>query len=227
MQNDSAGPGSSEIVLMADPLVVAVSVRDNGERLLDVRECDTLVVSALMADGDGAYAKARSGVVERLVRAGEALPTGLRLMIFEGFRPPPLQRQIFDGYRDSLRRANPDWDDHRLRMAASRYVSPPELAPHSAGAAIDLTLCTDDGVELDLGTPVNATPEQSDGACYTGHLEIGDHARRNRALMGTALQTAGFVNYPTEWWHWSYGDRYWALATNAPEAIYGSYPDQL
>jgi zinc D-Ala-D-Ala dipeptidase len=29
------------------------------------------------------------------------------------------------------------------------------------------------------------------------------------------------VNYPTEWWHWSYGDSYWALTTGAPAAIYG------
>jgi zinc D-Ala-D-Ala dipeptidase len=43
-------------------------------------------------------------------------------------------------------------------MLASRYVSPPEIAPHSAGAAIDLTLCGGDGTELDLGTPVNASP---------------------------------------------------------------------
>jgi D-alanyl-D-alanine dipeptidase len=28
-------------------------------------------------------------------------------------------------------------------------------------------------------------------------------------------------NYPTEWWHWSSGDRYWALITKADNAIYG------
>jgi len=38
---------------------------------------------------------------------------------------------------------------------------------------------------------------------------------------GEDLHAAGLVNYPTEWWHWSYGDRYWAMATGAPAAIYG------
>lgn len=33
---------------------------------------------------------------------------------------------------------------------------------------------------------------------------------------------AGFVNYPTEWWHWSHGDRYWAWSTRAPAARYGA-----
>ncbi|NUT29743.1 MAG: dipeptidase, partial [Streptomyces sp.] len=29
------------------------------------------------------------------------------------------------------------------------------------------------------------------------------------------------INYGTEWWHWSYGDRYWALQTRQPAALYG------
>jgi len=40
------------------------------------------------------------------------------------------------------------------------------VAPHVAGAAVDLTLVDSAGGELDLGTPVDATPEQSEGACY-------------------------------------------------------------
>jgi D-alanyl-D-alanine dipeptidase len=40
-------------------------------------------------------------------------------------------------------------------------------------------------------------------------------------VLGGALGAVGLVNYPTEWWHWSYGDRYWALTTGAPAALYG------
>jgi D-alanyl-D-alanine dipeptidase len=35
-----------------------------------------------------------------------------------------------------------------------------------------------------------------------------------------ALTGAGLVNYPTEWWHWSFGDRYWAYASGSA-ARYG------
>jgi D-alanyl-D-alanine dipeptidase len=31
----------------------------------------------------------------------------------------------------------------------------------------------------------------------------------------------GLHQLPTEWWHWSYGDRYWAFAAHRPAAIYG------
>ena len=74
---------------------------------------------------------------------------------------------------------------------------------------------------------MNATPEQSDGACYTEAVNITDEARSHRALLGGALTASGLVNYPTEWWHWSYGDRYWALTTGAPHALYGPPDDAV
>jgi zinc D-Ala-D-Ala dipeptidase len=46
-------------------------------------------------------------------------------------------------------------------------------------------------------------------------------ARRNRGLLAAAMDHAGFVNYPAEWWHWSYGDRYWAFQTSRETALYG------
>jgi D-alanyl-D-alanine dipeptidase len=124
------------------------------------------------------------------------------------------------GQRARTRRAGAgDWAS--LRCGCSRYVSPPEIAPHSAGAAVDLTLADEDGRELDLGTPVNATPEESAGACCTRAVNISEEARSHRDILGAALTAAGLVNYPTEWWHWSYGDRYWALGTGAAAACYG------
>ncbi|MEV6942590.1 M15 family metallopeptidase [Streptomyces sp. NPDC051172] len=210
----------SEIILMSDARVAAVPVAENGEPLVDVRE-ELLVDDRKHTDSHGAEVQLRRGVLDRLLAAQALLPEGLRLLFVEGYRPPALQRRYFERYADELRAANPDWPADRIRTAASRYVSPPEIAPHSAGAAVDLTLADTEGRELDLGTEMNANPEQSDGACYTDAPNITDEARANRALLGGALTACGLVNYPTEWWHWSYGDRYWALATGAPAALYG------
>jgi D-alanyl-D-alanine dipeptidase len=73
-----------------------------------------------------------------------------------------------------------------------------------------------------MGTQVNASPEESQGACYTSAQGISGKAIRNRGLLIDAMRTAGFVNYPTEWWHWSYGDRYWAYLLGKPAAIFGA-----
>ncbi|MFF9430510.1 M15 family metallopeptidase [Streptomyces sp. NPDC014746] len=211
----------TEIVLMSDPRVAAIPVAECGERLVDVREAGPLLVDPRKRDPADAFAHLREGVVERLLAAQALLPDGLRLLFVEGYRPPSLQRAYFEEYADELRALHPEWSGERIRAAASRYVSPPEIAPHSAGAAVDLTLAGADGRELDLGTRMNASPEESGGACFTHADGIGREARARRELLGSVLTAAGLVNYPTEWWHWSFGDRYWALATGAEAAPYG------
>ncbi|MCX4632348.1 M15 family metallopeptidase [Streptomyces sp. NBC_01443] len=211
----------NDIVLMADPSVSAIAVHECGEALVDVRTGAKLLVDARKADPADHYAHLREGVLQRLLQAQDLLPQGLRLLFVEGYRPPSLQREYFDEYRDGLRAQCSELTEAELYAAASRYVSPPDIAPHSAGAAVDLTLADGDGTELDLGTRMNATPEESAGACYTHAPNISPEARAHRAALGAALSAAGLVNYPTEWWHWSYGDRYWALSKNAPAALYG------
>ncbi len=72
-----------------------------------------------------------------------------------------------------------------------------------------------------MGTAVDASPEDSGGACCTAAEGVGPSPKANRSLLGQVLSSVGLVNYPTEWWHWSYGDRYWAMTVGAPAARYG------
>ena len=149
-------------------------------------------------------------------RADAALPPGIRLRVVEGHRSPADQQAIVAAYSAEVRAVHGHLPDAELRRLTSRFVAPLEVAPHVAGAAVDLTLVDVCGDELDLGTPIDATPEQSDGRCYFAALGIGADARAHRELLARVLGDAGLVNYPTEWWHWSYGDRYWALADRRP-----------
>lgn len=189
--------------------------------MIDIRRGVPLLVDSRKQGDSDAYFYLREGVLERLIEAQAQLPAGLRLLIVEGYRAPGLQRRYFENYAARLRAEQPGWTGEQIRSAASRFVSPPEIAPHSAGAAVDLTLADPDGRELDLGTRMNATPEESAGACYTDAAGISDQARTHREILARALTAEGFVNYPTEWWHWSFGDRYWALITGAASACYG------
>jgi D-alanyl-D-alanine dipeptidase len=209
-----------EPVLLSDPRIAEIGWADNRERLVDLRDVVGLRLDRRLADPRGAFAHLRRGVVRRLLAAQDALPRGLELLVIEGYRPPALQQRYFEEYAAELGLAHPDWEPSRRHVEASKFVSPPEVAPHGTGGAVDLTLCTTSGVELDLGTAVNASPEASHRACYTASADVSTQAWELRRVLGHALGGAGMVNYPTEWWHWSYGERYWALVRAEPVALY-------
>ncbi|MGW4464956.1 M15 family metallopeptidase [Micromonospora sp. NPDC004704] len=206
------------MVLLSDPAVTATLVRECGEPLVDLRDVEALRLDHRLADSDGAYARLRVGVVDRLVTAQTLLPSGIRLLVIEGYRPLALQEQYFEAHVQRLRERTPEAEESALRRHASRYISPPSVAPHVAGAAVDLTLCSVDGEELWMGTAVNDTDTT---ACHTDSADIGAEARANRKLLCDAMRGAGLVNYPSEWWHWSYGDRYWAYTSESSHAPYG------
>jgi len=201
------------IVLLSDPQVAAVPVRESGQELV-----------RLDASFGPARALVRKGLAERLARAQVALPPGIALRVVEGHRSVADQRAIIAAYSAEVCAAHPGISPDDLHRLTSRFVSPVDVAPHVAGAAVDLTLVDACGDELDLGTPIDATPEQSDGACYFAADGIGADARAHRELLANVLTGHGLVNYPTEWWHWSFGDRYWALVTGADLAPYGPVP---
>jgi zinc D-Ala-D-Ala dipeptidase len=198
-------------VLLSDPRVAAVPVRDSGEPLTELDE-----------SFGPSRALVRVSVARRLALARAGLPEGLGLRVIAGYRTAAAQRAIIRSYAGELRLSHPAAGAAELERLTSRYVAPMAVAPHVAGAAVDLTLVDSGGRELDLGTPVDATPEQSGGACYFDAPQAGRHARANRELLAQVLRGAGLVNYPTEWWHWSYGDRYWAMTAGAPSAIYAA-----
>ncbi len=210
------------IVLVSDPAVAAMEARECGEPLVRVVESPRLRVDQRLADSGGLFRLVRSGLSQRLTAASELIPEGMALALVEGYRPPSLQARYFEAYRSSLAASGGELDTAKLYHLAARAVAPPgPAAPHVSGGAVDVTLYGADGTELDMGSALNATPEESRGACYTEAAGLTKSARHNRGLLVEALSRAGFVNYPTEWWHWSYGDRYWALRTGAKFACYG------
>lgn len=111
-----------------------------------------------------------------------AAPLGLRLKIFDGYRPTEAQ-----------------WVFWRFRPDPNYFADPRRGSPHSRGVAIDLTLIrADDGSELDMGTGFDALTPRS----HHGSLEVSTEAQRNRLLLLGLMSTAGFDFYGNEWWHY-------------------------
>ncbi|MEU2741981.1 M15 family metallopeptidase [Streptomyces sp. NPDC007095] len=208
------------MILLSDPQVMDIPVADCGDPLVEIATIAEITLDPRERDEAGAYGRVRAGVLKRLGSASTRLPAGIGLLIVEGHRSPAEQARRFALYEDRLRCSGiTDPGDRRRR--ASAFVSPVEVAPHCAGAAVDLTLVDSDGVELDLGGAVNGHRTGDEELCPFDAPGLSQTARDNRKLLAQCLYAEGFANYPSEWWHWSYGDRYWALMTGAPAAIYG------
>jgi D-alanyl-D-alanine dipeptidase len=220
-----AGP-----VLLADERVAAIPVVPSAEPLVRLRDGPRLslarrgpvapVGKPVRAPGT-MHALVRQDLARRLQAAAELLTDGLRLHVVEGYRPPELQRAWFETYRGELVAREPGLAADRAHELASRFIAPPEVAAHPSGAAVDVTLLDAAGRALDMGTAIDAIPDESDGATAFDAPNLSPSVRENRARLAACLGAVGLVNYPTEWWHWSYGDRYWAFVTERPTACYG------
>ncbi|MCL9684851.1 M15 family metallopeptidase [Legionella maioricensis] len=219
-------------LLIADPEVLAVPTIDNKEIMVDlINQQEILFGPSPEIPNNSDYTKLRATVYEKLKRAQSLLPEGLRFCLYEGFRSLELQRTLFDTRFAKVKYQHPGWSPEQLFTETIKLVSPlinldgsHNIPPHSTGGAIDVYLIDDQGDAINMGIHPKDWMEDMDGSVsLTAAKIISEEAKQNRKIMSTVLDAVGFVNYPTEYWHWSYGDRYWAYHKQKPHAIYGIY----
>ena len=163
----------------------------------------------------------RRGVAERLAQAAERLPEGYAFGIVEGWRPPFIQERMFRATWRMLAERYPHLDESALRPLAERYTAPMEASvppPHTTGAALDLALYRE-GAPVDLHSPFEWRDPEGFAFDAPG---LSETSRRERDVIATAFDGTGITNYPSEFWHWSYGDQGWAYRGGHPSALYAA-----
>ncbi len=111
-----------------------------------------------------------------------ARPLGLRLRIFDAFRPAEAQ-----------------WTLWTHTLDPGFLADPRRGSPHSRGVAVDLTLVDRaTGQDLDMGTAFDAFTPLS----HHGNQGISPQAQKNRMLLMGVMTTAGWDFYRNEWWHY-------------------------
>jgi D-alanyl-D-alanine dipeptidase len=118
-----------------------------------------------------------------LAAARRAAVLGLRIKVFDAFRPVEAQWALWHALPDP------------------RFVSDPAAGRglHPRGIAVDLTLV--DGatsVELDMGTGFDAmTPLSAQDA-----IDLPAEVIRHRALLLGTMAAVGWEHIQSEWWHY-------------------------
>lgn len=144
---------------------------------------------------------ASNPVAQALTYAQEvAVQAGYSLLIFEAYRPLKALEDILDWTFTSdaseKPRFYPDIDKDQLFNLG--YIA--LRSTHTRGAAADVTLINPlTKKELDMGTEFDFFGDSS----HTASSEIPDAAKKNREILLKIMETAGFVNYEKEWWHFT------------------------
>lgn len=131
----------------------------------------------------------RYGTVKKLKAAQEAFgEAGLRLKIWDGFRPVSAQFKLWEACPDSNFVANPSTG----------------FSNHSRGNAVDVTLVDENGLELEMPTEFDNFSAKAD----RDYSDCTDIQRGNAMLLQDTMEHNGFNGYFGEWWHFNDTDRY-------------------
>ncbi|WP_264923787.1 M15 family metallopeptidase [Streptomyces sp. A012304] len=217
---------AGEGVAMSDPRVVAVRVADCGEPLVSLRDDDRFLIDERRATATETFAMIRSGLVDQLWMAEKYLrERGRRLRVVECYRPPTQQSQYFQEEMSRLAALHPELTSDQLTELAGRYVSPPWVAPHSCGGAVDVTLASPDGTELDIGYRINTAPPRPGEMSFLDAHALPEEARANRMLLLAAMTHGGWIPHWYESWHFEIGTRFAALMSDLDKSVYGVIAD--
>jgi D-alanyl-D-alanine dipeptidase len=98
------------------------------------------------------------------------------------------------------------------------------IPPHSTGAAVDLYIFnTETNQPLDMGSPINYPDDKS----WTYNFkDLADVQMQNRLFLTKFMIEHGFANLASEWWHYSYGDQYWAMFYDKESCLFDSIKQQ-
>ena len=164
---------------VTDPLIPIQDVIPDA--ILDIRyaTADNLTGRALYPFP---AALLRRSAATRLAKAADALRAkGLRLVIYDAYRPLSVQKALWAAKPD------PAW-----------VADPATGSSHNRGGAVDLALADASGKPL----PMPSKFDEFGPRARHGAAGVPPAARGRAETLKAALVAAGFTPYDAEWWHY-------------------------
>ncbi|MBU1130637.1 D-alanyl-D-alanine carboxypeptidase family protein [Patescibacteria group bacterium] len=206
--------------------LIKFPVADNGEPLVDLQEILPLFVLASKPDVLCNGCKTifvRQAVAHKLKKiAGRLNKQGLKLKIVDGYRFQKTQQLYWEQEIKLQKRKRPRLSKREIERLADIFVASPQTAFHPTGGAVDVTLVNQKtNRELWLGSRIGDSSVKS----YSLYPCLSPLALANRQILFKEMARENFYNLPSEWWHFSYGAKDWAIFYNKKKAIYDQIKD--
>lgn len=170
-KNPESAPSELVDIKKVDPTIV-----------IDLRYATTNNITGRALYSPDMPALIRYSVAQRLARAQAYLQAnGYGLKIWDAYRPPAAQEQLW-----------------KLSPHAA-YVADPHGrgSLHSWGVAVDATMITADGQDVEMPTDFDAFVPAADLHYKGNRPEVA----RNLRILQQAMKRGGFYGMRTEWWH--------------------------
>jgi D-alanyl-D-alanine dipeptidase len=196
---------SIDIVEKEKPIIVPAGM----ESLIDIQKVDPSIrIDLKYATEDNFMKKVlyhdihqvylQKDVAERLAKCQSYLKKihpDYTLLVYDGARPLHVQQQMWDGL-DTIPVAE-----------RGKFVSNPANGSiHNYGAAVDLTICDENGTPLDMGAGYDDIRKIAYPSLETQFLASGELTEihiANRKLLRKVMASQRFTNIPSEWWHFN------------------------
>ncbi|MCQ2318715.1 MAG: hypothetical protein MJZ90_07350 [Bacteroidales bacterium] len=168
----------------------------------------------------------RKKVLFKLYRIADRLPNGMNLLILQTYRSKSKMNEAWEKTINEITADNPGIGRYEaIKLAKFKTEDPKNsIGGHVTGGAVDVALCDDNGVMLDFGTKFHEHNNKTE----TRNKYITKTQAKNRKTLVRMMRREGFINFPAEWWHFSYGDRAWAAYKGRRHGgIYGSAETEM
>jgi len=214
-----------------------IKIEDNREALISLKGINEKIIVKPQyyingISGAENDCKVRNTIADKLIKIANKLPSNFKLLVWDSFRTVETQKALFDIYYEEFKK-DTQLQGEELIEYTKKFVSLPSTnkekpSPHNTGAAIDLTICDSNENPIDLGTYFDDFSKEAYTRFYEEKLESGKELTRkeeeillNRRILCNLFEEEGFVNYPYEIWHKSFGDQMSCELLNINTAIYG------
>ena len=197
--------------------IIKIIIHDTNEPLVEIIESERI---KLLNENKFLSPHLRKSARDLLISAANNLPNDYKILVVTAYRPLWMQKKMWNRRLWQMAKKYPlkmIFKNKEWKKIASKYTAPPGGSSHQYGGAVDVTLLDTNGTKLDMGT----TLTESGVKVHTHNNLINEAQRQNRQILYGVMTKVGFVNYPLEWWHYSYEDRMWAAYTKRKECFYG------
>lgn len=168
-------------------------------KMRELKESDGLIIDIIYATPNNFTKEVlynnsicilREGTAKKLLKANLELNNlGLKIKIWDAFRPITYQRKMWNIYPDEKFVTNPDKGNSN----------------HCRGSAIDITLCDLNGEELKMPTEFDHFGIES----YRNYYKhLNKNIQNNVLLLENIMIKNGFEAFQNEWWHFNDIDKY-------------------